>query len=166
MKNKIILIILAIITVVAGIFCAIYLPESDINDTLDNIQNIIIDEIILADNESTTEIEDLSVEEEIELEEQDVESEAFELQGEIAYEGDRAKSWNVELGNYAGLTYYSQVDSRWKNHSYTSINDKSQTIGSSGCGPTSASMIVSSIKGTITPDKIGDLFVQYRLSFG
>lgn len=161
MKNKIILIVLAIITVVASIFCAIYLPNSEINDRIDDIQDIIIDEIILADNESTTEIEDLSVEEEIELEEQDVESESFELQGEIAYEGDKAKSWNVELGDYAGLTYYSQVDSRWKNHSYTSVNDKSQTIGSSGCGPTSASMIVSSIKGTITPDKIGDLFVKY-----
>lgn len=160
MKNKIILIVLAIITVVASIFCAIYLPNSEINDKLDDIQDIIIDEIMLADNESTTEIDDLSVEEEIELEEQDVESEAFELQGEIAYEGDRAKSWGVELGDYAGLTYYSQVDSRWKNHSYTSTGDKSQTIGSSGCGPTSAAMVVSSIKGTITPDVMGDLFVQ------
>lgn len=161
MKNKIILIILAIVTIIAGIFCTIYLPNSKINDTIDDIQDIIIDEIILADNESTTEIEDLSVEEETELEEQDVESESFELQGEIAYEGDRAKSWGVELGDYAGLTYYGQVDSRWKNHTYTSINDKSQTIGTSGCGPTSASMIVSSIKGTITPDKMGDLFVKY-----
>lgn len=166
MKNKIILIVLAIVAIIASTFCAIYLPESKINNTIDDIQDIIIDEIKEIDNASTIEIEDLSVEEEIELEEQDVESESFELQGEIAYEGDRAKSWNVELGNYAGLTYYSQVDSRWKNHSYTSIGDKSQTIGSSGCGPTSASMIISSIKGTITPDKIGDLFVQNRLPFG
>lgn len=161
MKNKIILIILAIVTITAGIFCAIYLPESEINDRIDDIQDIIIDEIKEIDNASTTEIEDLSIDEEIELEEQDVESESFELQGEIAYEGDRAKSWNIELGDYAGLTYYSQVDARWKNHTYTSINDKSQTIGSSGCGPTSASMVVSSIKGTITPDVMGDLFVKY-----
>lgn len=161
MKNKIILKILAIVTIIASIFCAIYLPESKINNTIDDIQDVIIDEIKEIDNASTIEIEDLSAEEEIELEEQDVESESFELQGEIAYEGDRAKSWNVELGDYAGLTYYSQVDSRWKNHSYTSVNDKSQTIGSSGCGPTSAAMIVSSIKGTITPDKMGDLFVKY-----
>lgn len=160
MKNKIILIILAIVTIIASIFCTIYLPNSEINDRIDDIQDIIIDEIKEIENASTVEIEDLSIEEEIELEEQDVESEAFELQGEIAYEGDRAKSWNVELGNYAGLTYYSQVDSRWKNHTYTSINDKSQTIGTSGCGPTSASMIVSSIKGTITPNVMGDLFVQ------
>ncbi len=161
MKNKVILIVLAIITVVASIFCAIYIPNSEINDKLDDIQDVIIDEIKELENASTIEIEELSIEEEIELEEQDVESESFELQGEIAYEGDRAKNWNVELGNYAGLTYYSQVDSRWKNHTYTSINDKSQTIGTSGCGPTSASMIVSSIKGTITPDKMGDLFVKY-----
>lgn len=163
MKNKIILVVLACILAIAGIFCAIYLPDSKINDTIDGIQDIIIEEIILADNVSTTEIEDLPIEEEINLEEQEVENESFELQGEIAYEGDRAKNWNVELGNYAGLTYYSQVDTRWKNHSYTSINDKSQTIGSSGCGPTSASMIVSSIKGTIKPDTMGDLFVQNRI---
>lgn len=161
MKNKIILIVLAIITVVASIFCAIYLPESEINNTIDDIQDIIIDEIKEIDNASTIEIEDLSTEEEIKLEEQEVENEAFELQGEIAYEGDRAKSWNAELGDYAGLTYYSQVDSRWKNHTYTSTGDKSQTIGSSGCGPTSASMVVSSIKGTITPEIMGDLFVKY-----
>ena len=137
------------------------MPESEINDTIDDIKDIIIDEIKEIDNASTTEIEDLSIEEEIELEEQDVESESFELQGEIVFEGDKAKSWNVELGDYAGLTYYSQVDSRWKNHTYTSTGNKSQTIGTSGCGPTSASMIVSSIKGTITPEKMGDLFVKY-----
>ena len=32
---------------------------------------------------------------------------------------------------------------------------------SSGCGPTSAAMVVSSIRGTITPDEMGDLFVEY-----
>lgn len=74
--------------------------------------------------------------------------------------GDKAKSWNVELGDYAGLTYYSQVDSRWNNHIYTSTNNSSQTIGSSGCGTTSAAMVVSSIKGTITPDVLGDIFVE------
>lgn len=31
-------------------------------------------------------------------------------------------------------------------------------FGSSGCGPTSAAMIISSIKGTITPNAMGDLF--------
>lgn len=93
--------------------------------------------------------------------EQEVEDEGFELQGEIAYEGDRANTWNIELGDYVALTYYNQTDSRWNNHPYTSIGDYSQTIGTSGCGPTSAAMVVTAIKGTITPPEMGDLFVQY-----
>lgn len=44
---------------------------------------------------------------------------------------------------------------------YSSIKDKSQTIGTSGCGPTSAAMIVTATKGTITPDTMADLFVKY-----
>ena len=44
---------------------------------------------------------------------------------------------------------------------YSAINDKSQTMMTSGCGPTCAAMVVSSIKGTITPDKMGELFVKY-----
>lgn len=57
--------------------------------------------------------------------------------------------------------YYSQIDSRWKSHPYTSIGKASQTIGSSGCGPTCSAMVVSSIKGTIRPDEMGDLYVKY-----
>ena len=63
----------------------------------------------------------------------------------ISYDGDRAKTWNIELGAYQGLTYYSQIDSRWKNNLYTSTGNTTQTIGSSGCGPTCASIVVSSI---------------------
>lgn len=44
---------------------------------------------------------------------------------------------------------------------YSSVNNPSQTIGSSGCGPTCASMIVTATKGTITPDTMSDLFVKY-----
>ena len=44
---------------------------------------------------------------------------------------------------------------------YSSVGDSSQTIGTSGCGPTSAAMVVTAIKGTITPPEMGDLFVQY-----
>lgn len=92
--------------------------------------------------------------------EQEVENESFELQGNIAYEGDRARTWNVELGDYKGLTYYSQLDSRWASKPYTSTGNSSQTIGSSGCAPTTASMVVTAIKGAITPDKMSSLFVQ------
>lgn len=60
---------------------------------------------------SSTEIKEQTEEQEKEVaKEQEVESESFELQGEIAYEGDRARTWNVELGDYKGLTYYSQID--------------------------------------------------------
>lgn len=44
---------------------------------------------------------------------------------------------------------------------YSSVGNRSQTIGTSGCGPTSAAMVVTATKGTITPDKMSDLFVQY-----
>lgn len=44
---------------------------------------------------------------------------------------------------------------------YSSVNNPSQTIGSSGCGPTSAAMVVTATKGTITPDQMADLFVKY-----
>ena len=93
--------------------------------------------------------------------EQEVENEGFELQGNIAYEGDRATTWDVELGDYKGLTYYSQLDSRWANLPYTSTGNSSQTIGSSGCAPTTASMIVTATKGAITPDTMSNLFVKY-----
>lgn len=53
-------------------------------------------------------------EEQENTQEQEVEDEAFELQGEIAYEGDKANTWNVELGDYKALTYYNQTDSRWR----------------------------------------------------
>ena len=92
--------------------------------------------------------------------EQDVENEEFKLQGEIAYNGTTEYP-KVSLGNYVGLTYYNQTDSRWRNHRYSSIGDLNQTIGTSGCGPTATAMIVTAIKGTITPPEMGDLFVQY-----
>ena len=118
--------------------------------------NTVGDEI----NKSTTEIPNLTEIDEQTLEVQETESEGFELQGNIAYEaGENSKDYEVELGEYAGLTYYSQVDSRWKNYIYTSIGNNTQTIGSSGCGPTSAAMVVSSIRGTITPNTMADLFV-------
>lgn len=82
----------------------------------------------------TTEIEAQTEEQEKEVSrEQEVEDEGFELQGEIAYEGDRANTWNVELGDYKGLTYYSQIDNRWRYKMYSSVGDVTQTIGTSGC---------------------------------
>jgi hypothetical protein len=64
--------------------------------------------------------------------------------------------------------YYSQVDSRWKNHPYPSQELPGATIGSGGCGPTCAAMMVSSIKQIITPDQMGDWSMShgYRLNGG
>ena len=44
---------------------------------------------------------------------------------------------------------------------YSSVNNKNQTIGVSGCGPACASMVVTATRGVITPDKMGKLFVKY-----
>ncbi|MBR3163108.1 MAG: SH3 domain-containing protein [Clostridia bacterium] len=64
------------------------------------------------------------------------------------------------LGSYQGLTYYSQADSRWANKLYTSTNNSSQTMKSSGCGPTAAAIVVSSSIGSILPSTMADLFVR------
>lgn len=39
--------------------------------------------------------------------------------------------------------YLMQSDPRWRSKPYTSSNNPTQTIGSSGCGPTAASMIIN-----------------------
>lgn len=175
-KRKVLIIISCILAVI-GTLTAIFYPGAEINNTVGQVQNIVQDEIKAIDenviiediteNEeiSSTEntIEEASIEEEEQLENEEViEIETFELQDEenISYDGDKAKSWSVELGEYKGLTYYSQIDNRWKNNLYTSTNNKSQTIGSSGCGPTTAAMVVSSIKGTLTPAEMAEIFVQ------
>ena len=164
---------------VIGCLCGIFIPEHEINNTIKETQNIVekeiktIDENVIveditenesasSDAEEISEKEDITLKDEKKLEDEEtnIETEGFELQGDISYDGDRAKTWNVTLGDYKGLTYYSQVDSRWKNKMYSSVGDRSQTIGSSGCGPTSASMVVSSIKGEITPDTMANLFVR------
>jgi hypothetical protein len=116
----------------------------------------VVDEI----NKSSTEIPQLTENDEQSLEVQEVENEGFEEQGLVAYEGSE-KTPNVQVGEYAGLTYYSQLDNRWKNQMYSSVGNSTQTIGTSGCGPTSSAMVVSSIKGNITPNQMADLYVKY-----
>ncbi len=116
----------------------------------------VVDEI----NKSSTEIPQLTENDEQSLEVQETESEGFEEQGIVAYEGSE-KTPNVQVGEYAGLTYYSQLDNRWKNQMYSSVGNSTQTIGTSGCGPTSSAMVVSSIKGNITPNEMANLYMQY-----
>ena len=120
--------------------------------------NTVNDEI--KSNKASTEIPILTEEDEQTVEVQETEAEGFEEQGIIAYNGAE-KTPNVQLGEYSGLTYYSQIDNRWKNKMYSSVGNTAQTIGTSGCGPAAAAMVVSSIKGNITPDQMADLYMKY-----
>lgn len=64
---------------------------------------------------------------------------------------------HVRNGNSSGSTVkqpvdYKQYDSRWGSEIYTSVGNKSQTIRSSGCGPTSmADIIATWVDKNITP---------------
>ena len=169
-KKKIILIIASCVLAILGCLCGIFIQNDELNNSIDTIQNVVNNEIENIDTYEMTEtdVQELPTTEIVEQNEvdeqnleQEIEDESFELQGNIAYEGDKATTWNVTLGDYKGLTYYSQLDSRWKNKMYSSTGNRNQTIGLSGCGPTSASMIVTACKGAITPDVMADLFVKY-----
>lgn len=92
--------------------------------------------------------------------ENNIENDGTIEQENISYDGDSRGQGLSLLGAYQGLTYYSQADSRWANVPYTSIGDSSQTMKSSGCGPTVAAMVVSSSKGAILPTTMADLFVS------
>lgn len=164
--QKKILIRISILIAIISCFYKIYFDSHELNNSISAVQNIVNNEIEkyeMSDEEiaelSSTEIIEQTEDEE-KSQEQEVENEAFKLQGEVAYNGT-VECPKVILGDYKGLTYYSQLDSRWSNKMYSSINNSNQTIGSSGCGPTSASMIVTATKGTITPDTMADLFVKY-----
>jgi len=158
MKNKKVLIsaIVTVILAIAGAIFGITYTDNDVKEISEGIEAVVN----IVDNQSTTEIPEQTKEDEESLEYQETEKEGFELQGEIAYNG-AANLPKVKVGDYAGLTYYSQIDSRWKNKLYTSTGNKTQTMGSSACGPTCAAMAVSSIKGTILPTTMADLYVKY-----
>lgn len=158
MKKKI-LVAMACLLAILGVICGIYWPDSEINNTLDMAQNTIIEEVKKDENDSTTEILELSEQDEENLEIQEVEDESFELQGEIAYNGDKTNKWNLNVGNTPQLTYISQIDSRWRYYPYTSTNNSSQTIGSSGCGVASAAMIIDSVVGNVSVTDLADTFV-------
>lgn len=160
-QNKQRNITLIIISILIGLLGGFGFYETNKDKSNEEIVNNVIKEVKdYVENASTTEIPNLNETDEQSVEVQETESEGFEEQGQVAYEGSE-KTPNVQVGEYAGLTYYSQIDSRWSNKMYSSIGDRSQTIGTSGCGPTSSAMVVSSIKGTITPDVMAGLYTQY-----
>lgn len=162
-KKKIIriaLIISIIITLMIDLYVT-YQKNGEIDQNkIGEALNIIQDEIKEI-NQSSTEIPQMAESDEQNLELQEVEDESFELQGEIAYEGGKAESWGLEAKGQPQLTYISQIDSRWRYYPYTSTGNASQTIGSSGCGVASATMIIDSIVGNVSVTDVADTFVKY-----
>lgn len=154
-------IVLTVVTILVAFLYGFGFYETNKDKPTEEIINNAVEEVKdYIENNSTTEIPELTQADEQTVEVQETESEGFEEQGQVAYNGSD-KTPNISVGQYAGLTYYSQIDSRWSNKMYSSVGDRSQTIGTSGCGPTSSAMVVSSIKGTITPDTMASLYTQY-----
>ena len=152
---------LIIVSILVGLLGGFGFYNANKNKSNDEIIDSAVNEVLdYIDNKSSTEIPSLTETDEQCLEVQETEAEGFEEQGIVAYNGSE-KAPNVQLGEYAGLTYYSQLDNRWRYNMYSSVGDSSQTIGTSGCGPTSSAMVVSSIKGNITPDQMASLYTQY-----
>lgn len=122
----------------------------DTNETVENGEDIATDETIPADEADEESVAD----------EGTLEPDASVDQENISYDGTNTGKGSALLSGAPGLIYYSQADSRWGSVLYTSHNDRSQTIKSSGCGPTSAAMVISASKGIITPPTVARLFVD------
>lgn len=155
MENiKKIIILILLITIGAFIISIINLNKKE-----RNLQNNVIEN--QTEVNISAELPKLTVQDEENLEEQEVEDEGFELQGEIAYEGGKSQRWNLNVSGEPKLTYISQIDNRWKNYPYTVTNNKNQTIGRSGCGVATAAMIIDSIVGNVSVTELADAFVKY-----
>lgn len=181
-KEKIILIIVLLYSIVIGMLCAIYIPDSKMNNTIQQVQTELIKEIIVSEEAQsevadtknavenggqveTKEIAKSTIKEEEEVtdegaDESLLEADALVEQENISYDGDNAGKGLDLLGKWQGLTYYSQADSRWATKLYTSTNNKTQTMKSSACGPTCSAMVVSSAKGAILPTTLASLSVD------
>ena len=149
-KRKIIVASVTIVlAILAGIFGFKYTDE-DVNRISDSVETItnIVENVQIAelseDDEQATEVQEANLE-----------NQTFEELGEVAYNGSD-KTPNVNVGEYKGLTYYSQADKRWALKKYGN-----NTMINSGCGPTAAAIVVSSIKGEVLPSTMADLFVKY-----
>lgn len=58
--------------------------------------------------------------------------------------------------------YYSQEDPRWRGIVYSNHGDQSQTIGTSGCGPTSVAMAVSSLTKEVVLPTVAATFAVMK----
>jgi len=181
-KKKIVIIVLFLVTVITGIICGIYLPNSNINKNIQQVQTELIKEIVVSEETQsevadtknavenggkveTKEIAKSTIKEEEEVTDEGADESLLEADGlveqeNISYDGDNAGKGLDLLGKWQGLTYYSQADSRWASKLYTSTNNHSQTMKSSACGPTCSAMVVSSAKGAILPTTLARLSVD------
>lgn len=130
--------------------------ETALNSEIEKQVEKTVEEVEQGKDIATDEIPEASQQEEAELE-----TDAVVEQENIAYNGGETGNGKELLGKCTGLTYYSQADSRWGSVLYTIKNEKTQTIKSSGCGPTSAAMLISSSKGAILPPTVSNLFIKY-----
>lgn len=127
-------------------------------DTIDMIEDgesIESEDIVTGDDAKDAKSDEITLENE-----QAIEQDAVVEQENISYDGTNTGNGSKLLGDPTGPICYLQLDSRWGSLPYTSCGDKSQTIKSSGCGPTSAAMVVSASKGAILPSTMAKLFVD------
>ena len=59
-----------------------------------------------------------------------------------------------------GFPYYNQGEDPWGSQSYTSTGNTSQTIKSSGCGPTSMAMVMKSYGNSVSPSDAANFSLQ------
>ena len=135
--------------------------EIIVSDEVEKIVDDTAESVAAGEDLSTDEIieSDLKEEENI-VDEGVLEADGTVEQENISYDGTNTGKGATLLAGAPTLTYYNQADSRWGSILYTSKGDKTQTIRSSGCGPTSAAMIITASKGVITPPTIAKLFVD------
>lgn len=121
--------------------------------------DIASDEIVPQKEADEEKLEDDS----INKNEEGIEPDASVEQENISYDGVvRITDGKSLISGPPALTYYSQADSRWGSLPYTATGSKSQTIKSSGCGPTSAAMVVSASKGIVTPPTMVNVFLKNK----
>ncbi len=120
----------------------------DTDEKVEQGEDVGTDEVIEGNIKEEQEINDEGL----------LETDGVVEQENISYDGTNTGKGTSLLSGAPKLTYYSQADSRWGSILYTNHGARSQTIKSSGCGPTSAAMLVASAKGIIIPPTMAQLF--------